>query len=250
MISLRPVSAHGTVRRMVHAQGGTLLALSPWRLVDRNAAADISALQLAVQAPCVIATSPAAVRAAARLQPLRALPGQAWLAVGSGTARALQRAGIPAVHSPARMDSEGLLAMAQLQACEGRDIGVLTAPDGRDALLPALRARGARILRADVYARVPMQPAARVVQRIRALPAPPYLLLSSGQALQHVIDALPVGVGAVLRAGVVVAASDRLGELATTLGFAHVLRATDATARSLVDAAAQDAARRASRHVG
>lgn len=227
-----------------------MLALSPWRLVDRNDRNDIAALLAALQARCVIATSPAAVRAAARMQVLRALPGQAWLAVGSGTARALHRAGIAEVHSPARMDSEGLLAMPQLQACAGSDIGVLTAPDGRDTLLPTLRTRGARILRADIYARVPVQPAARVVERIRRLPSPPYLLLSSGQALQHVVGALPGEVADRLGAGVVVAASERLAELARSLGFANVVRATDATPRSLVDTAAQHAARGTNRGVG
>ena len=111
VISLRPVGAHAPLRRAAAARGARVLALSPWRIETQADAATRRALQAALAADIVIATSPAAARAANALQALKRKRGQCWCAVGAGTAAALRRAGIDAVVSPSRMDSEGLLAL-------------------------------------------------------------------------------------------------------------------------------------------
>ena len=116
------------------------------------------------------------------------------------------------------MDSEGLLDLPGLQCLAGVTLGVLTAPGGRDVLIPALQARGARVLRADVYERVPVAPPPRVIAALRALTAPAVLALSSAEALQRVLASLPADVAATLRAATVIAASARLAGLARTLG--------------------------------
>ena len=54
------------------------------------------------------------------------------------------------------MDSEGLLALPCLQDPDGQDVALVTAPQGRDLLANTLRGRGANLLRADVYARIPV----------------------------------------------------------------------------------------------
>ena len=54
------------------------------------------------------------------------------------------------------MDSEGLLELPALQELAGIDVGLVTAPEGRGLLAPALRERGAELLRADVYVREPI----------------------------------------------------------------------------------------------
>ena len=195
-------------------------------------------LEEALSATRVIATSPAAVRAANALLPLRAHADATWLAVGAGTALALRRAGIEQTASPARMDSEGLLAMPALQHVSGMTIGVLTAPGGRDRIVPALQARGAHVIRADVYARVPVAPSARTVATLRASRVPLWLALSSGEALERTLAALPEDVAVRLRDARVVAASERLAALARAHGFRDVVGAGDARPRSLMDAAA------------
>lgn len=220
VISLRPRGEHAALRAAAARRGAGLIALSPWRLRDRDDAATRAALAAALAAARVLATSPAAVRAAARLQTLRARPGQAWFAVGAGSAAALRRAGIVEVFAPTRMDSEGLLDLPGLQQLDGTTIGLLTAPGGRGALTPALQARGARVLRADVYERVPVAPSPRAIATLRALAAPAVLTLSSGEALQRVLASLPADAAARLRAATVVAASERLAELARRHGFA------------------------------
>jgi uroporphyrinogen-III synthase len=115
VISLRPVGGHAALRRAATAQGARLLALSPWRLAYRDDAATRDALHAALSATRVVFTSPAAVRAAEALQPLQLRDGQVYYAVGGGTARTLRRAGIAQVEAPARMDSEGLLALPGLR---------------------------------------------------------------------------------------------------------------------------------------
>src|SRR5690606_3210293 len=159
VISLRPVGGHAPMRRAAAAYGARVLALSPWRIEPRRDAGARAALRQALRADIVLFTSPAAVRAAAALQRLHARRGQAWLAVGAGTAAALRRAGVAGVAAPARMDSEGLLALPALGAVRGRSIGLVTAPGGRNLIAPTLARRGARIVRAEVYARVAVAPA-------------------------------------------------------------------------------------------
>jgi uroporphyrinogen-III synthase len=247
VISTRPVGGHNAVRRAAARHGARVLALSPWKLARRDDDATRAALRAALAAPRVVATSPAAVAAARALQPLRRRRGQQWLAVGAGTAAALRRAGIDDVVAPERMDSEGLLALPALRGVRGVDVGLLTAPGGRGAIVPALRRRGARVLRADVYERVPVAPSPRAVAALRALDAPAWLLAGSGEALAHLLRVLPDDAAAVLRRARIVVASERLAVLAREAGFARVVVAASARPADLVEAAARAAAARARR---
>lgn len=137
------------------------------------------------------------------------------------------------------MDSEGLLEMPQLQSVQGLDIGLVTAPEGRSFLTVSLQQRGARVLRADVYDRMPVAPSPRAVAALRSLPASTRLLLalSSGLALETLLDSLPVDAIDRLRQARVLAASGRLADLARTRGFGDVVQAADARPASLMAAA-------------
>ncbi len=221
VISLRPQAGHAALRRAAAACGGGLIALSPWRIEFRGDAAAASDLRAALAASRIVFTSPAAVDAARALQPLAATPGQVWIAVGNGTAAALRKAGIEAVVAPARMDSEGLLSLPALGTLAGLQVGLVTAPEGREFLLPALRQRGADGLRANVYARVPVTLSITALARIRALQVPAALALSSGGALRQVCARAPADVLERLRGLPVVAASTRLLQLAQEAGFAE-----------------------------
>lgn len=238
VISLRPVGGHAAMRRAAAAHGMRVLALSPWRIEPRRDEATRAALAAALAAEVVLFTSPAAVRAAAALQDLRAAPGQAWTAVGAGTAAALRRAGVAEVAAPTRMDSEGLLALPALQGLSGRRVGMVTAPGGRGLIAPTLAARGAQVLRAEVYARVPVAPSPRVLAQLRGLDGPAWLALSSGEALQRLLQSLPDALLPRLRQARVVAASARLAAQAQAAGFADVHVAADARPASLLAAAA------------
>ena len=239
VISLRPVGQHEAMRRAAAAHGARVLALSPWRIEARRDAGTRAALRAALDADVVLFTSPAAARAAASLRRLRPRAGQAWVAVGAGTARALRRAGVAGVVAPRRMDSEGVLALPELASVRGRRVALVTAPGGRGLIAATLARRGAQVLRADVYERVPVSPSPQAMARLRDLRAPAFLALGSGEALQRVLDALPDALHAPLRRARVVAASERLARQARALGFDDVIVASDAQPRSLLAAAAR-----------
>jgi len=222
LISLRPRGQHAALRRAARAAGGTVLGLSPWALQARSDAGARADLAQALAADRVVFSSPAAVHAAARLAPLGGPhPGQ-WLAVGSGTAAVLAQYGAPAVQAPARMDSEGLLALPALQQLHGLRAGLVTAPGGRGIIAETLEQRGAQLLRADVYARHRLRLPPRSLQRLRGMARPWVLAVSSGEALAELLAQLPADLQAAVREAIVAAASERLGHQAAAAGFATV----------------------------
>ena len=241
VISLRPAGQHAALRRAATRAGAGFVAVSTSRIVPRDDAATRAALRAALAAPVVVFTSPNAVRHAAALASLRDRRGRIACAIGAGTAAALRRAGVRDVHVPARADSEGLLALDALQSLAGGDVGLVTAPGGRDRIAPGLQARGARVLRADVYERAPVAPRAQAWAALRAARGRGWIAASSGEALAAFAAQAPGD----LRVGTlrVVAGSERLASLARTLGFDRVVVADGARPAELV-AAARDGGRR------
>lgn len=195
------------------------------------------ALVEALHAPRVLFTSPVAVRAARALSLLQARERQQWFAVGAGTAAALRRAGVAQVQAPARMDSEGLLSLPGLSRDGGGDLGFVTAPGGRGVLVPELQARGFHVLRVNVYEREPVPLPPRAIAQLMAADAPLKLALSSAEALQLAMAALPGAARERLRRAQVLAASERLAELARGHGFDDIVVARSARPADLVAAA-------------
>ena len=240
VLSLRPRGQHGSLRAAASRQGARTLALSPFVIEPLAEQRHRITLKQALSADITVWTSPNAVRAAATLQSLQAQPGQAWLAVGSGTRRALQRVGIHA-RAPSRMDSEGLLAMPELQDVRARSIGLVTAPGGRGMLAPALTERGGRVIRADVYARRSIAFNARALTALDAALASSQrvlLVLSSQDALQRLLGERGPGSHAAHAGIAVVAASERLADFARSAGFRRITVATSANPAALLQAAA------------
>jgi len=236
--SLRPAGEHAALRRVAQGAGFRLRVLPLQRLVAR---ADVAQLAAALAAPIRLYTSPAAVRFAV-FQVADGLCRQGIdLAVGSGTAAALRRAGVADARSPARMDSEGVLAMAELQSVGGLALGVITAPGGRGLLVPALRERGAEVRVAEVYQRADLRGEAR---RLAAFADDPgaVLVASSAEAFGRLEALLPDASsvrGRALRARPVVVSSPRLAALAAHAGFVRVVVAAGPTPSALVAAASR-----------
>jgi uroporphyrinogen-III synthase len=237
VISLRPQGGHGALRLAAARAGAGVFALSPWKLTGRDDAATRDQLGHALQSDVVLFTSPAAVRFATRLKPLIPQQHQAWIATGSGTRKALQRAGIADAIAPTRMDSEGLLALPALADLNARSVGLVTAPDGRGMLAPALQARGAQLQLAEIYDRQPLPIGPATLQRLQALPDAACVALSSAGALQHVLQQLPATAKGRLLALPAVAASARLLEAAMQAGFTHVIQAEGPRPAQLIAAA-------------
>lgn len=240
VVSLRPRGQHAALRAVAARAGARVLALSPLAIEARTDAASRKALRNALAADLVVFTSPNAVRAAANLRTLRIARGRPVLAVGDGTRRALRRLGVDAM-SPARMDSDGLLAMPVLRDIAGRCIGLVTAPGGRNRLAPTLQARGAEVRRADVYERTPATITAARWQALAVALATPQqvlLALSSAEALDATLRQRPANLEKPLRWIAVAAASERMAEVAREAGFRRIAMASDARAASLLRAAA------------
>ncbi|MGY3266237.1 uroporphyrinogen-III synthase [Lysobacter sp. HA35] len=220
VISLRPRGQHQRLRDVARRFGHAVIALSPVRIVMRDDAATRTALRDALACDVVVFTSPNAVAAAKALQSLDTKANV--VALGDGTAQALRRAGIRDVVKPSRMDSDGVLALPVFDAIAGRSVGLVTAPGGRDLLAPALQSRGARVLRADVYAREPCGLPRTGLRALRGVDGYLAIALSSGEALDLAVEQLEPGDLARLRRARVVAASERLAAHARRLGFDDV----------------------------
>ncbi len=214
------------------------MVLSTLRLEPLPADAELRA---ALACPRVIATSPAAVRAAAARPGWRSRPGQRWFVLGQGSARALRRAGVSAtqIHLPrGGNDSEALLAAPALQDVDGAPIGLLTAPGGRDLLASALARRGARLQRANVYRRRAVAPSPARLRAVSTLPATTALLLTSAEAFAPLWDALDPAQRVRWQARPCLVASARLEAQARTLGFREIVRAASPAPSDLLDALA------------
>lgn len=240
VISLRPSGSHGPVRRAAAALGARVLPISTLRLLSMDAGV---ALDAALACPLVVFTSPAAVRFARMQRPLVDSPAQVWLAVGSGTATALRQAGIAAVRMPPdRADSEGLLALPELQSLRGQAVGLVTAPGGRGLIGETLAHRGARVHLAEVYRREPLVPRASRTGLIAALPDSSALLVSSVEAFDALWSRLGEPVRQTLRRRPVVASSPRLAARLAEDAFAAIVIADGAAPQALLSALAADVA--------
>lgn len=233
VVITRPAGTAGGLVRQVRAAGGTPLLLPGLSLRGRGEAASLRA---ALADEVLVFTSPAAVRFAARLAPLRTRA--TVLAVGRGTARALRRHGIEA-QVPARQDSEGVLDLDGAQHLAGRRVALIGAPGGRGVLREQLASRGAVLRELHVYQRVPPRLDRRHLAAVDRLPRSARVLLSSAEALGHLMRQLPPATGARLCAAVAVASSERLAQAARGAGFSRIVQAASANARDLLDAAAR-----------
>ncbi|MBS3959152.1 MAG: uroporphyrinogen-III synthase [Xanthomonadaceae bacterium] len=228
--SLRPAGEHAALRRAAQAAGWRLRVLPLLRTRGCEAG---PALAAALACDWRIATSPLAVRRVARLGPWPSTGVD--FAVGAGTAAALAAAGARRVLQPARMDSEGLLDLPELAAIGDGPLGLLTAPGGRGLIAATLAARGVRLHLAMVYERRPLHGGARRLAAFAADPGAP-LLLSSGEALDRLLERLGPAASVHLGARLLVVPSERLAERLRALGLREPRVAADPRPAALLTA--------------
>jgi uroporphyrinogen-III synthase len=236
VISLRPREGVASLRRAAHKVGASVFALPTLSLQTSDAG---DTLRDVLCCDIVIVTSPAAARHAHTQQYLRQKRRQAWLAVGAGTAAVLRRIGLRNVHTPPQgHDSDALLAHPSLASIGGLRIGVITAPGGRNAIVPGLRARGAEVVRADVYRRAAAAIAPRRWTQLRALPATTAVMASSEEALGNLWLAADAPMREHLRGLTCVVSSPRLQARAHALGWPAPVLAASALPADLIAALA------------
>lgn len=241
VVVTRPAGTSAALVRRLRALGARAIALPGLSL--RPVQHDARAVR-ATGFEDWIFTSPAAVRfGAALLPPRRARARIRAYAVGDGTARALARHGVAATFPRDRSDSEGLLALPGLERVRGRRIALVGAPGGRDLIGPTLRRRGAKVESIHVYRRVAPRLTRRHFDALAEAGDPLITLVSSGEALAHLVALLPPAALARLRAQILVVGSARLAALATAHAFTEIVLARSAAPRDLLDAAAAALAR-------
>jgi uroporphyrinogen-III synthase len=160
----RPEQQAMPLCRLLENQGASTLRLPAIEIKAmaegrRETAARLGALE---DFDVIIFTSSNAVRfGAALLDQKRDLT---LAAMGPATARALNQAGYRvAVQPPQAFDSESLLRHPMLERPAGRRILIVKGADGRAFLEQELAQRGAQVMTADVYQRVPAVPSQAVL---------------------------------------------------------------------------------------
>ncbi len=234
----RPSQQAENLCRMIEAQGGTpvrlpLLAIQPTAHPARAA----QVLAAARSHDAWIFTSANAVRHA---EPLCRPPWPPRIAaVGAATAAALEAGGIEVQMAPlAAHSAEALLALPELAQIRGRRFLIVTGEDGLDVLPRILYERGAQVEIAEVYRRVPLPYDADAV--LSALRGTDVLVITSSQALDHLVALTPEGSRATLFKKQIAVPSDRVRQQARALGFVHDAQVTQpmsdaAIVRVLID---------------
>jgi uroporphyrinogen-III synthase len=151
-------------------------------------------------------------------------------APGPGTAAALAATGIANVRIPATtFDSEGLLALPELEDVAGRRVVIFRGEGGRGRLGDALRARGAEVTYVECYRRAAPSTGAAGLSEVLRQGRAHALTLTSNEGLENLCALLDAADRQKLEQVPAFAPHPRIAEHARQLGFTAVeTGATDA----------------------
>ena len=162
------------------------------------------------------------------------------VAVGPGTAAALESEGVLRVVSPAgRSNSEELLALPAMQEVSGKRVLIFRGQDGRELLAEELAGRGAEVTYVSVYRRRPVGGAALSTILKWLGSARPVLVLTSVAALDALLAVVPPGSRSGLLDVPVAAIGERVAAACRDAGWKAPIGIADETGDAgLVGAAA------------
>jgi len=233
ILSLRPRGQHAATYRAVKKLGTNFLFCSPLRLAALH---NDAALKKALACQRIVVTSPAAARFAAESACFYVADANRWFALGQGTAAVLKRHGVTRVSSPEHgSDSEALLALADLHDIEGVDIGLISAPGGRNLIEPALVERGAHVVVAHVYQRIERAIDKKQSQRLRELKPPFAVLCSSHEVFESFWRQCPPALREKFQQGLWVLSSTRLQALLSEAGILNSTVSHSANPQAMLD---------------
>lgn len=241
LVVTRPADSARELIAPARAMGADTVALPGLALrISRRPTTALAQLRAAEDADICLFSSPASVRFAFRLLPTLSLGQRGRIcAIGNASARALARHGIRAIVPQERSDSEGLLALPELADVRGQRIAIVGAAGGRDLIAPTLRERGATVDEIHVYERVPPRLTQQHFDALRRADDPLIMLVSSAQALTHLVARLPPPLLARLHRQTLIVSSERLADIASSHGFGNITRARSALVDDLLEAAAR-----------
>jgi len=156
----------------------------------------------------------AAIRAAGHVQDSLKIA-----TVGQGSAKALRALGIANVIAPIeQFDSEGLLALPELQNVAGWRVMIFRGDGGRELLGDTLKARGAKVEYATCYKRSkPQQDAGALLSAV-----PDAITVTSSEALGYLWQMLNSNARAALRDTPLFVPHERIAGLAREQGWLQV----------------------------
>jgi uroporphyrinogen-III synthase len=152
-----------------------------------------------------------------------------WYAVGEASARALASHGVTVQRPGTEMNSEGLLALADLQQVKNQRVLIIKGEGGRGALRETLQQRGARVDELAAYRRHRPQLSDGALFGIIEEHHCKLLLLSSGEALHNMVSLLNEEELRQVRQLTVIVPGARVAAIARTSGFSHVIASVSAT---------------------
>lgn len=218
----RPAHQAETLCTAIEQEGGEALR-HPLLTIEAPTDADTARQDLASaeQADNLILTSTNAVAAAWRLRPSFSPQGR-LTAIGTATASALEQAAGRAVARPEQGDtSEDVLAMPALVESAGRHVGVITGENGRGHIQATLRQRHATVHNIPVYRRQTATLAhEQLAQRLNESDA---IVITSGEALSHLVASAPASLRSRLYTRKLVVPSARVLKQAQDFGFTSTL---------------------------
>lgn len=139
--------------------------------------------------------------------------------VGQGSARALRESGIAGVMAPTeRFDSEGLLALPELQDVRGWNVAIMRGDGGRELLGDTLRARGATVEYVTCYRRGKPSFDAAMLRAAQ----PDAFTVTSSEALAYLWEMFPASGKEMLAAIPLFVPHQRIGALARAQGWRQV----------------------------
>lgn len=221
----RPAHQAENLARLIAESGGVPVALPALEIIEpddpesvKRVLADLSAFNWLVFIS-VNAVDFALKANDGKIEQFRSRP---LLAIGKATAKRLQALGLAVETAPDGSDSEALLAVLALQAVAGQRFLIVRGQGGREALAEGLRAKEALVEYLEVYKRampkVDTGPVLQLIEHNRL----DVITVTSGEALQNLIQMLGPGMPRLLAIPLVVV-SERLKQLAAAMGFKRIV---------------------------
>ena len=155
--------------------------------------------------------------------------GLHWYAIGTATAALLERFGINAVTPGSTMNSEGLLAIPQLQNVRDQRVLIVKGEGGRETLRQEFGRRGALVDELACYRRsLPKVPAGDLAARL-AQWGIDMIMLSSGEGLKNLQLLLSPEETSKFKHICLIVPSERVASMALDAGFDQIVTAENAS---------------------
>lgn len=239
LVVTRPAAQAGPFLALAGGAGAHCLAFPTLEIERLALTPPARAAVLAAPWDWAIYTSTNAVEAAfAELGPL---PAQHLAAVGRATARALEQRGLAPRLRPGSANSEGLLALPDLQDVAGQRVLLVKGAGGRDLLRATLEARGAHVETVELYRRAPARPSPESAEALLAALASRerrlVVAVTSVEVLEALLALVPVHAADRLRTAALLVPGARVAGAARDAGWTGtVVQAATAEDHAMLEA--------------